>query len=178
MFSSRSALAPLALLAALAAGCGANADEASSTTSDSDLSSWRHVHLGAADRTKIDVDFVMGQTSDSSSLRTFARPVWINVSFSGHCPASVRAVFLTVNDSPDVAASSAQTFEEVDLTNAHDAQGCRMTGQLRKDVEVAGSYTGYGYNYHQELAIVADGSWLTDPVSHGHNFKFNFLKVQ
>jgi hypothetical protein len=109
------------------------------------------------------VDSLEGVQNEGSEWRYVASPAWLNVQRSDLGPSDhVRAVW--IDNSQFVGQTYSQN--QVDLSYAGNG---RFTAQLPDTVEYLGDESG-GLPTSQQLAIVVDGDWLTDPVSGSHNF--------
>jgi hypothetical protein len=81
-------------------------------------------------------------------------------------------------DSSNIAANTLFETQQLDLkpvppdSYGHGPLSYQAQGQR---VELSQSHIGYGYNFRQEIAVVVDGKWLTDPVNGSHNFKFKMV---
>ncbi|MBI4350333.1 MAG: hypothetical protein HY550_02735 [Elusimicrobia bacterium] len=125
---------------------------------------WKHVGLQAADGTKIAIDY----SPLSLGGEVIAAPLWVTVADKRLTGSEkVRAVIMTYYDSSNMAAITPKEIQNLDLKfngQAFQAEGRR--------VQISESHIGYGYNFRQEIAVVVDGKWLTDPVNGSHNFRF------
>lgn len=132
-------------------------------TAKADLN-WKNIRLQAADGTRLTIDY----SPLSLGGEIIAAPLWVTVAaprFSGS--EKVRAVLMTYYDSSNMAANTLKETQTLDLKfngQAFQAEGRR--------VQLSESHIGYGYNFRQEIAVVVDGQWLTDPANGTHNFKF------
>lgn len=127
---------------------------------------WRHVSLKATDGTEIKVDYNM--VGNGGLLEAAA--IWINVSnpaFRGD--EKIGAALMNYSADNPMFPTVMQT-QKVDLKYVDG----KFTGQAAVPVLV--SEGSMGHQYRQELAIVVNGNWLTDPVSKQHNFKFKMAK--
>ena len=125
---------------------------------------WKNVKLQAADGTRISIDY----SPLSLGSEIIAAPLWITVIRPGSTGAEkVRAVVMNYYDSSNMAANTLYGKQELDLK--YNGAAFQAEGQR---VELSQSHIGYGYNFRQEIAVVVDGKWLTDPVNGSHNFKF------
>lgn len=115
---------------------------------------WRHANLKAADGTEINVDYNVFRAGDA----IMADPLWVNVknpAFSGG--EKVRVVLINST----VLTQSTQTL---DLEHAGQGRFTARAGRVWIMQTEA--------SFNQEIAVVVDGKWLTDPVSGSNNFKF------
>ncbi len=135
---------------------------------------WKQAKFTASDGTKIVVDY----SPLSLGAEIIASPLWVTVvkpgmGFTG--AEKVRAVIMNYYDSSNIAANSLFEKQELDLklvppgSYGHGPLSYQAQAQR---VELSQSHIGYGYNFRQEIAVVVDGQWLTDPVNGTHNFKF------
>lgn len=115
---------------------------------------WRHANLKAADGTEINVDYNVFRAGDG----LLADPIWVNVSNPAFCGGE-RARVVLINSS--LAGQSTQTL---DLEYAGQGRFTARAGRVWIIQPEA--------NFSQEIAVVVDGKWLTDPVSGSNNFKF------
>ncbi len=126
---------------------------------------WKHVKLTASDGTRITVDYSVLDLAGS----VIAAPVWVNV--EGGKLGNVRVVLMNyyVTQGPVMLHDT----QQIDLKYSG---GVRFTGQFQKVLMSEGTYMYGGNLYRQELAVVADGKWLRDPVSNTSNFKFQLVR--
>lgn len=119
---------------------------------------WKYINLQAKDGTKVDVQYHVAAQADTSAV---AEPVWITVTnpaFTGKEKISV--VLINHYSGPHSGGESA-------LNIALKYWGGKFIAPAGR--VVLKDNTAY---YRQEIAVVVDGNWLTDPVSQSHNFKF------
>ncbi len=125
---------------------------------------WKHINLQAADGTRISIDY----SPLSLGSEIIAAPLWVTVSRPGLTGAEkVRAVIMNYYDSSNISANTLYEKQELDLK--YNGTAFQLEGSR---VELSQSHIGYGYNFRQEIAVVVDGKWLSDPVNGSHNFKF------
>jgi len=98
-----------------------------------------------------------------------AAPVWVNV--EGRNLGNVRVVLMNYYVTPGPVML--HDTQQMDLQYAG---GIRFSGQFQKVLMSEGTYMYGGNLYRQELAVVADGKWLRDPVSNTSNFKFQLVR--
>ncbi len=125
---------------------------------------WKNIRLQAADGTRLSIDY----SPLSLGSEIIAAPLWVSVAaprFSGS--EKVRAVIMTYYDSSNIAANTLKDTQNIDLK--FNGQAFQAEGQR---VQLSESHIGYGYNFRQEIAVVVNGQWLTDPANGTHNFKF------
>ncbi len=125
---------------------------------------WKNIRLQAADGTRLTIDY----SPLSLGSEIIAAPLWISVAasrFNGS--EKVRVVLMTFYDSANIAANTLKDTQNIDLK--FNGQAFQAEGQR---VQLSESHIGYGYNFRQEIAVVVNGQWLTDPANGSHNFKF------
>jgi len=125
---------------------------------------WKNIRLQAADGTRLAIDY----SPLSLGSEIIEAPLWVTVAaprFNGS--EKVRAVLMTYYDSANIAANTLKDTQNIDLK--FNGQAFQAEGQR---VQLSESHLGYGYNFRQEIAVVVDGQWLTDPANGSHNFKF------
>ena len=136
---------------------------------------WFHATLQSAESSpaQISVDFqaYSTHTPDFSEVDTFANNIWVNVQRQDlGADDKLRAVWIT-----DLGIDGGGAkVQQQDLTYAGEG---RFTAPLN-DTDIAhGTNDGYTWGSHQQVAIVANGDWLTDPVSGSHNFTMYMDKI-
>lgn len=127
---------------------------------------WKNITLKAADGTRIVLDYAPSFYDGNAT----AQPLRVTVSdprFNGS--EHVRAVVMTYYTNSYMAGKLKDT-RQLDLPYNGQAFQAKTEGVSIMET----LHTGYGYNcdFRQEIAIVVDGQWLTDPVSGSHNFGF------
>jgi hypothetical protein len=182
-------LCAAATLLFLAAGCGDQGpveEQAGSPGGKAD-DAWHHVVLESTDHTRINIDFVRNFLPDTTSYKPTdvftADPAYVNV----------RSDNLTGTGQVRVVLNNYERceLEVIPYSYALDLtwQGDHFSGNLN-DATMNRSYLkfpsaetlkirmqGYGgiFSYCQDIAVVIDGNWLTDPISQIHNFSFNLF---
>jgi hypothetical protein len=127
---------------------------------------WKNIRLQSADGAKITLDY----SPSFYDGNVTAEPLWVTVSsprFTGS--EKVRAVIMTYYENSYMAGKLKDT-REIDLAYNGTAFQAKNAG-----VNIVESlHVGYGYNclFRQEIAVVVDGVWLSDPVNGSHNFNF------
>ena len=127
----------------------------------------KSISLQAADGARLTIDY----NPLSLDNEIAAAPLWVTVAapwFNGS--EKVRAVLMNYYDRSNTSANILKDTQTIDLQFngvAFQAEGRRV--QLL--ISHLG-YIGYDYNFRQEIAVVVNGRWLTDPVNGTHNFKF------
>ncbi|MFH0920890.1 MAG: hypothetical protein V1913_11060 [Fibrobacterota bacterium] len=122
---------------------------------------WRHANLKATDGTAINVDYNVFRSGDE----IIADPIWVNVLnpvFSGD--EKVRVVLTNYFDSSPAVSNPVHSTQILDLKYA--GQG-RFSAQPNRVMMMQPEM-----NFRQEIAVVIDRQWLTDPTTGSHNFKF------
>ncbi len=137
----------------------ANADIVKDITKTPNL--WKQASLKAADGTVITVDYTPMSAGKEIIM---AEPVWVSVMSPGHQMRKVRVVLINYFEDSD----QTKEIQTLDLTpvQSYTFKARAQSIALREMV----------YAFRQEIAVVVDGNWLVDPVTGGHNFKFNMAR--
>jgi hypothetical protein len=159
----------LAVLTTALGGCsGALHDDAATGTQSVTQDDWKHARLQSAEGVRISIDYQISVTHPSESETLVqATPAWINVTFPGACPSATRTVVSSFLGDPGELLSEVSS-EQIDLILQRG--DCRFSAELGKLTVAQGNESG-GINLAQKVSIVADGNWLTDPVSNSHDFQ-------
>ncbi len=183
-------------LAVVLVGC---ATESADTTDDGfrgglkadDPSGWSHVLLKSAEGTGVSIDYVSHYIESHDYKPTnvdYADPVYANVwgdNLTGD--EAVRVVFMNYEFCDRRVVPYTYTL---DLHWFGD----HFSGNLSHDATIERSYlkfpsgsqrintrfSGYGGNHPwcQDIAVVVDGVWQTDPLAHGNNFQFDMYAAR
>jgi hypothetical protein len=170
-------------------GRDAGADTGSAQNLTNSGNSGPHVHLGTENQAQtIDIDYTPTSTTvEGDSVTNFASNV--SIALGGLAPNTNAVRAVVIDDCNDSATTeSFQIVSQCDLAKEGSvfkvkvtASTCKLTLQPDNvdtgfpDVLVQ-RVTRPGNNIHcsQEIAVVADGTFLTDPINRTHNFKFQF----
>ena len=184
----------LALLLVLAPACAVNADPAADDSSAADTSAARHsVHLATAfDEQQIDIAYATAENVvDGDSVTDVGTGVSIAVSGLAPETQAVRAIL--VDACREFNRPLFQIVSQCDLRVVrYGTWGVKVSqdacSQLTHPDNVDTAFpdvlverktrSGDDYQCSQEIAIVADGEWLTDPISNSHNFKFQLQRAR
>jgi hypothetical protein len=184
----------LALLLVLTPACAMSADPAADESSTADTSAARQtVHLATAfGEQQIDITYAAAESVvEGDSVTDVATGVSIAVSGLAPETQAVRAVL--VDTAREFGRPLFQIVSQCDLKvvrygtwGVKVSQGACTQLTHPDNVDTAfpdvlverKTRAGDDYQFSQEMAIVADGEWLTDPISNSHNFKFQLQRAR
>ncbi len=137
--------------------------------------SWHHRVMRSDEGVQISIDYQIRQSSQTGCLQCqipiLAAPLWINV--KGHDldeQDQVRVVLINQYYNPYSAGGPIREGEYIqDMVFAEPG---RFTAQLQDLAIFSSGFQGAWY-FEQEVAVVINGSWLTDSASGSHNFKIS-----
>ena len=148
----------------------------------------KKVDLRAADGTSIHLDYILVTPPHGrGNSATFAEqvvldldnPAW-RVGNGANRPARVRAVLMSKCSVSGSADETLPYNEQLDVSYNHTVSGMGYELQLAtrgravNTIPVSKTSAGRKEYCRQEIAVVADGTWIFDEVSHSNNFKFQF----
>jgi hypothetical protein len=184
----------LALLLVLAPACAVNSSPMADESAAADTSAAaRHVHLATEfDEQQIDITYATAtNVVDGDSETDVGTGLSIQVRGLEDATQSVRVVL--VDDCSEFGRPLFQIVSQCDLKVVrYETWGVKVSAgactQLTHpdnvdtafpDVLVARrTRAGDDIACSQQIAVVADGEWLTDPISKSHNFEFELQRAR
>lgn len=173
-------------LSTLIGACGSGTS--TSNVSASATTSPKEIALRSTEGTNILLTYDTAEVTTPSERITNATDVTINVSndtWSG-APAGrlVRAVLLDLCHSSGNGAEFEILNRQIDLPYTHLSSGSgfgyevqlNTLGDAENHMEIGRITIAGARTCRQELALVIDGVWATDPINGSHNFKFQMSK--
>jgi hypothetical protein len=182
----------LALLLVLAPACAVNADPAADESVAADTSAARHsVHLATAfSAQQIDITYSTAENVVEGDSVTDVG-TGVSIAVNGLAPETHAVRVVLVDACGEFGRPLFQIVSQCDLKFVrYGAWGVKVNQdactQLTHPDNVDTAFpdvlverttrAGDDYECSQEIAIVADGEWLTDPISNSHNFKFQLQR--
>jgi hypothetical protein len=184
----------LTLLLIFANACALNAEHsADAVAADTAAHAEHNVHLATASSAqRIDLTYQTASVAvDGDSVTDVGTGITIAVSGLAPDTNAVRAVL--VDDCAEFGRPLFQIVSQCDLKVRRNGSwlvnvGAGTCSPLNHPDNVDTAFPdvlvsrqtreGDDYECSQEIAIVADGTWLTDPLSGSHNFKFQLQRAR
>lgn len=153
---------------------------------------WKHARLVSAEKIEISVDFISkfyNTSSNKPSSSTYASPIYFNITDRNlDSQDKVQVVLINHYKSESRYGNYAYSAQKEYIIDLSYAEGGQFTAQFSSDndytneestrLQIAGfSYSSAIY-FWQEIAVVINGQWLTDPVGRTHNFQLNLDNVK
>jgi hypothetical protein len=160
----------------------AEEDQPDGSVDRSEAGNARTVNLAATDGTAITLAYslfglnVPGQASAATNVVVRVANDAFGSAPAGH---SIRAVLMS--SCPSADGRNTQVYNrqiDISYTQLQSGSGFGYEVQLATFGDSVGSIPASTINgaCHQQIAVVVDGAWLTDPVSGDHNFNFQFYR--
>jgi hypothetical protein len=189
MLSTSRPLALFALLSTCAVACAASSqEEAASAAADTTVAT-QYVNLQSTDGTRVSLSYEAHESVSPGYDIWNAKNLVINVDndawhvgFGGG--KAVRVVlmnFCETSIGPGYMPWSSQQLD-ISYTTLRSGSGFGYELQMVSLGDEANTVHMAEYNYNganhcrQEIAVVVDGDWKTDPINGTHNFQFEFQK--
>ena len=159
------------------------------------VSDWRHAALKSAEGAEITIDYQIVHDTNMSNKPSESytlSPVIVNFTRSGLTPRD-KVQVVVVNEMKNLGSCGSRAYDwqestYVDLVAAPEGHfygdlteqgfrretfGIRYNQPVRSLALVMNPYCQTQVSYGQSIAVVVNGHWLVDPISHTTNFRLD-----